>query len=78
MHVFIDGGNIGTKMSHFLLGLCEIRVKFIEAIFQFLAMGMGHDDEGTEKGWVGSHRKKHLLKNDRYECDKGKERNAME
>jgi hypothetical protein len=38
--------------------------------FQFLATGMGHDDEGTEKGRVGS---KILLKNDRYECDKGKE-----
>jgi hypothetical protein len=38
-------------------------------------MGMGHDDEGTEKGWVGS---KNLLKNDRYECDKGEEINPME
>jgi hypothetical protein len=40
---------------------------------------MGHDDEGTEKGWVGPHRKFFfLLKNDRYECDKGEERNPME
>jgi hypothetical protein len=75
MHVFIDGDNIGTKLSHFLLGLCEIRVQGIEASFQVLATGMGHDDEGTEKGWVGS---KILLKNDRYECDKGEERNPME
>jgi hypothetical protein len=36
---------------------------------------MGHDDEGTKKGRVGS---KILLKNDRYECDKGEEINPME
>jgi hypothetical protein len=36
---------------------------------------MGHDDEGTETGWVGS---KNLLKNDMYECDKGEEINPME
>jgi hypothetical protein len=75
MHVFIDGGNIGTELSHFLLGLCEIRLQGIEVSFQVLAVGMGHDDEGTKKGWVGS---KHLLKNDRYECDKGEEKNPME
>jgi hypothetical protein len=67
--------NIGTELSHFLLGLCEIRLQGIEASFQVLAMGMGHDDEGTEKGQVGS---KILLKNDRYECDKGEEINPME
>jgi hypothetical protein len=50
MHVSIDGGNIGTELSHFLLGLCEIRLQGIKASFQVLAMGMGHDDEGTEKG----------------------------
>ena len=43
MHVLIDSGNIGTELSHFLLGLCEVS-------FQVLATGMGHDDEGTEKG----------------------------
>ena len=47
MHVFIDGGNIGTELSHFLLGLCEIRVQGIEVSFHVLAMRMGHDDEGT-------------------------------
>jgi hypothetical protein len=26
MHVFIDGGKNGTELSHFLLGLCQIRV----------------------------------------------------
>jgi hypothetical protein len=36
---------------------------------------MGHDEEGTKKGRVGS---KHWLKNDRYECDKEEERNPME
>jgi hypothetical protein len=75
MHVFIDGGNIETELSHFLLGLCEIILQGIEASFQVLATGMGHDDEGTEKGQVGS---KMFLKNDRYECDKGEERNPME
>jgi hypothetical protein len=49
VHVLIDGGNIGTELSHFLLGLCEIRLQGIEASFQVLAIGMGHDDEGIEK-----------------------------
>jgi hypothetical protein len=70
MHVFI-----GTELSHFLLGLYEIIFQGIDVSFQVLATGMDHDDEGTEKGQVGS---KHLLKNDRYECDKGEERNPME
>jgi hypothetical protein len=47
MHVFIDGGNIGTEMSHFLLGFYEIQVQGIEVRFQFLATGVGHDEEGT-------------------------------
>ncbi len=50
MHVLIDDVNIGTELSHFLLVLCEIRLQGIGASFQVLAMGMGHDDEGTEKG----------------------------
>jgi hypothetical protein len=37
---------------------------------------MGHEDEGTEKGRVGS--KIFFLKNDMYECDKGEEMNPME
>jgi hypothetical protein len=49
VHVLIDGGNIGADLSHLLLGLCEIRLQGIEAIFQVLAMGMGLDDEGTKK-----------------------------
>jgi hypothetical protein len=53
MHVLIDGGNIGTELSKFLLGLCEIRLQGIEASFQVLATGMGHDDEGTKKGGWG-------------------------
>ena len=72
---FIDGVNIDTELSHFFLGLCEIILQGIEARFQVLATGMGHDDEGTKKGWV---RSKQLLKNDRYECDKGEEINPME
>jgi hypothetical protein len=36
---------------------------------------MGHEDGGTEKGWVGS---KILPKNDMDECDKGEEMNPME
>jgi hypothetical protein len=47
MHLLTDGGNIGTDLSHFLLGLYEIRVQGIEVSFQVLAMGMGHDHEGT-------------------------------
>jgi hypothetical protein len=54
MHVFIDGGNIATDLSHFLLGFCEIRVQGIEASFQFLATGVGHDEEGTQKGVGGT------------------------
>jgi len=75
MHGFIDGGYIGIELSHFFLGLCEIRLQGIEASFQVLATGMGHDDEGTEEERVGSNI---LLKNDRYECDKGEEMNPME
>jgi hypothetical protein len=75
MHGFIDGGNIGTDLSHFLLGLCEIRLHCIEVGFQVLAIVMGHDDEGTEEGQVGSN---FFMKNDRYECDKGEEINPME
>jgi hypothetical protein len=75
MHDFIDGGNIGTGLSHFLLGLYEIRLQGIEASFQVLATGIAHDDEGTKKRQVGS---KFLLKNDRYECDKGEEINPIE
>jgi hypothetical protein len=36
---------------------------------------MGHDDEETEMGQVGS---KKFLKNDMCECDKGEEMNPME
>jgi hypothetical protein len=57
MHPLIDGGNIGTELSHFLLGFCEIRVQGSEASFQVLAMGMGHDDEGTRKGVGGTTQK---------------------
>jgi hypothetical protein len=46
MHFLIDGENIGTELSHFLLGFYEIRVQGIEVIFQVLATSMGHDDEG--------------------------------
>ena len=49
----IDGDNIGTELFHFLLGLGETRLQRIEASFQVLDIGMGHEDEGTEKGWVG-------------------------
>jgi hypothetical protein len=58
MHVFIDGGNIGTELCHFLLGLYEIRVQGIEVSFQVLATGMGHDDEGTQKGAGGTTQRK--------------------
>jgi hypothetical protein len=50
MHVLIDGENIGIDLSYFLLGFCEIKVQGIEASFQVLTMGMGHDDYGTQKG----------------------------
>ena len=76
LHGCIDGNNIGTKLFHFLLGLYEIRLQGIEVGFQFLATGMGHEDEGIEKGWVGSIF--FLLKNDMYEWDKGEEMNPME
>jgi hypothetical protein len=75
LHGCIDGDNIGTELFHFLLGLYESRLKGIEASFQVLAMGMGHDEEETQMGWVGS---KHFLKNYMYECDKGEEINTME
>jgi hypothetical protein len=57
MHILIDGGSIGTEMSHFLLGFCEIRVQGSEASFQVLATGMGHDGEGTQKVASGTAQK---------------------
>jgi hypothetical protein len=54
MHAFIDDGNIGTDLSQFLLGFYEIRVQCIEVIFQVLATGVGHDEEGTRKGVGGT------------------------
>jgi hypothetical protein len=53
MHALIDGGNIGTDLSHFLLGFCEIRLEGIEVSFQVLATGMGHYEKGTKKGGGG-------------------------
>jgi hypothetical protein len=53
MHVLIDGGNIGTQLSQSLLGLCEIRLQGIEARFQVLAMGLGHDDTAKKRGGWG-------------------------
>ena len=40
-----------------------------------MAMGMGHEDGGTKKGWVGS---KNLPKNDMDECDKHEEMNPID
>jgi hypothetical protein len=57
MHFLIDGENIGIELSHFLLGFCETRVQGIEVSFQVLAMAMGHDDEGTQKGVGGTTQK---------------------
>jgi hypothetical protein len=45
VHIFIDDGNIGIDLSHFLLGFCEIKVQGIEASFQVLATCVGHDEE---------------------------------
>jgi hypothetical protein len=53
MHVFIDGDNTGIELLHFMLGLCEIRGQGIEASFQVLATGVGHDEEGKRKGTSG-------------------------
>jgi hypothetical protein len=41
MHVFIDGGKIGTDLAHLFLGLYEIRGQGIEASFQVLDTGVG-------------------------------------
>jgi hypothetical protein len=57
MHLLIYGGNICNELLHFLLGFCEIRVQGSEARFQVLAMGMGHNDEGTRKGVGGTTQK---------------------
>jgi hypothetical protein len=57
MHVFIDFDNIGTELSHFLLGFFDIRVQDIEASFQVLATGVGHDEEGTRNGVGGTTKK---------------------
>jgi hypothetical protein len=46
MYIFIDGGKIGTEFPQFLLGLCEVRIQGIEAIFQVLATCVGHAGKG--------------------------------
>ena len=71
----IDGGNIGTELFYLFLGLKETRLQGVEASFQVLATGMGHEDGWTKKGWAGSI---FFLKNDMDECDKGEEMNPME
>jgi hypothetical protein len=51
---FIDGGNIGTELMHFLLGLYKIIGKGIEAIFNVLATSVVHDEGGNQKGASGT------------------------
>jgi hypothetical protein len=51
--VVLMADNIGTELFYFLLGLDETRLQGVEASFQVLAMGMGHEDGGTEKGGRG-------------------------
>jgi hypothetical protein len=53
----------------------ETILQGVEASFQVLATGMGHEDGGVEKEWA---RSKNLPKNDMDECDKGEEMNPME
>jgi hypothetical protein len=57
MPAFINGGKIDTDLPHFLLGLYEIRGQGIEASFQVLAIGVGHDEEGKQKGASGTAQK---------------------
>jgi hypothetical protein len=57
MHVFIDGGNIGTELPHFLLDFCEIRVQDTKAGFQVLATSVDHDEEGRQRGAGGTTQK---------------------
>ena len=52
--VCIDGGNNSTELFHLFLGLEETRLQGVEASFQVLATGMGHEDGWTKKGPVGS------------------------
>jgi hypothetical protein len=54
MHAFIEVGKIGTDLPHLLFGLCEIRVQRIEVSFQVLTTGVGHDEEGKQKGTGGT------------------------
>jgi hypothetical protein len=61
MHVFIDGGNIGTEFLHFFLGFCENRGQGIEAGFQVLATSVGHVEGGKWKGMSGTTLKKGIM-----------------
>jgi hypothetical protein len=54
MDFLIDGGNIGTELPNFLLGLCESRGQGIEAGFEVLAMGVSHDEDIKHKGTGGT------------------------
>jgi hypothetical protein len=75
MHILIDGGNIGTEMTHFLLGFNEIRVQGSEVRFQVLAMGMAMMTREHGKGWVGRHRK--WVMGEVYHDDQGDKLNPM-
>jgi hypothetical protein len=55
---FINGGNIGTDLLHFLLGLCEIKVKGIEVGFKVFSTGVAHDEGGNQRGASGTTQKK--------------------
>jgi hypothetical protein len=63
-------------LFHFLLGLNETILQGVEESFQVLAMSMGHEDGGTEKGQSGVNF--FFQKNNIDECDKGEEMNPME
>ena len=58
MYVFINGGNISTEIPHILMGLCESSGQGIEVGFQVLATGVGHDEEGKQKGTGGTTQKR--------------------
>jgi hypothetical protein len=75
MHVFIDGGNIGTELSHFLLGLCEIRGQGIEVASRSWLWVWAMMKGGNRKGWVGPHIK--WVMGEGYHDDQGDEGNPM-
>jgi hypothetical protein len=75
MHVFTDGGNIGTKLPHFFLGLVKVEDKEFKRASKSCLGVWAMMKGGNENGWVGPHKKG--VMGEGYHDDQGNEGNPM-